>query len=278
MNLDVEAIAARVRELPALPAVVTELLVCFEQQDVCTHAIAERIARDQAIAARTLRLANSSFYGMSCEVKTIREAIAVLGLRSTRTLVTAVALRNRFAGTVAAGLDLDKFWRHSVATALAARSLARVLRASEDEAFVAGLLHDIGRLVLASSYQEYAQVVATARRDDCPLIDSERALLGVDHAQVGEALACQWRFSPAIQAAVAGHHAPPPEHDSALTGLVHLADVFSHALDLAGEQTELVPPPCSSTWRAHGLNAAQCEAVFTETERRFAGVCAALAS
>src|SRR5512132_1939582 len=155
MRLDVEAVVARVRELPALPAVVTELLVCFEQDNVRTDAIAERIARDQAIAARTLRLANSSFYGMPCEVKTIREAIAVLGLRSARTLVTAVALRNRFGATPAAGIDLDAFWRHTIATALAARSLARTLHTARDEAFTAGLLHDIGRLVLATGYPQY---------------------------------------------------------------------------------------------------------------------------
>jgi len=201
----------------------------------------------------------------------------VLGLRSARTLVTAVALRNRFVGTAASGLDLDKFWRHSIATALAARSLARVLRVSEDEAFTAGLLHDIGRLVLASSYREYAEVIELAHNDDCSLVEAEREVLGVDHALVGEALARQWRFSPEIQSAVAGHHMPSVDIKGSLAGLVHLADIFSHALDLAGDASELVPAPCVSTWRRFGLEPQQCEAVFAETERKFAGVCAALA-
>ncbi len=277
MKLDADTVVARVRELPALPAVVTELLVCFEQEDVRTDAIAERIARDQAIAARTLRVANSSFYGMPREVRSIREAIGVLGLRSARSLVTAVALRNRFANVEAAGLDLDEFWRHTIATALAARALARVLRIGQDEAFTAGLLHDIGRLVLATGYAEYAEATGRACDDDCPLVEAERAVLGIDHAIVGEALARHWRFSAAIQSAVGGHHAPPTESHGSLAGIVHLADVIAHALDLAGDEAELVPPLCAPTWRRYELDAVQFESVFAEVELKFAGVCAALA-
>ena len=118
---------------------------------------------------------------------------------------------------------------------------------------------------------------ALARNDDRSSIDAERDVLGVDHALVGEVLARHWHFSPAIQSPAAGHPAPLSDSNGSLAGLVHLADIFSHALDLAGDASERVPAPCASTWRRYGLEPEHCEAVFAGTEFKFAGACASLA-
>ncbi|SFU80468.1 HDOD domain-containing protein [Pseudoduganella namucuonensis] len=272
----IDEVIVRVQNLPSLPAVVSELMSAMDQDDVDLNALAGKIALDQALAAKVLRLANSSFYGMPAKVTTIQQAVAVLGLHSTRTLVTACAITGGFAPDPAAKLDLAAFWRHSVATAACARALARHLDQQPDTAFTAGLLHDLGTLVLATGYPDvYREAVRHRRARDCQVAEAEAAVFGFDHAAVGSALAARWKFPPQIQEAVAAHHAwpgaAPPARTLALA--IHLANAFAHALDLGGEDDELAPPLSPAAWRAAGLDDAACLQVLGETERLFGDLC-----
>lgn len=274
----IDEVIQRVQNLPSLPAVVSELMCAMDQDDVDLQALAGKIALDQALAAKVLRLANSSFYGMPARITTIQQAVAVLGLHSTRTLVTACAVTGGFAPDPAAQLDLAAFWRHSVATAACARALARHLDQQPDTAFTAGLLHDLGTLVLATGYPaRYQEAVRYRRAQDCYVAEAETAVFGFDHAAVGSALAARWKFPPQIQEAVAAHHAEPGA-DGAPPGrtlvlAIHLANSFAHALDLGGEQDELAPPLSARAWQAAGLSDAACLRVLGDTERLFRDLC-----
>ena len=149
-------------DLPSLPAVVMELLTCIDQDDVDISVLAKKVSHDQALTAKTLRLANSSTYGLQVKVTTIQQAITFLGFQTTRNLITAAAVTGCFAQGLCKGFDDKAFWRHSIATAVCARVLARRMRFNQDYAFTAGLLHDIGRLVLVTMYPEqYAEAIAT---------------------------------------------------------------------------------------------------------------------
>lgn len=236
---------ARVRALPSLPQLVAELQVAMAQDDIDTHAVAERISLDAALAMRILRLANSSFYGVSGKVVTVQQAISILGFHSIRTLVTACSIVGSFAPDDAAGFDLVGFWRHAAATAVCARVLAPYMQRHPEHAFIAGLLHDIGQLVIATTCPaQYRQVALFQREQQCDLLHAEHAVMGVDHALIGGALAAHWHFPALIGDAVAAHHqsaADPDQRD--LTALIALANVMAHALDAPGGR--LAPASCT---------------------------------
>ncbi len=155
----------RLRELPSLPQVVLDLQAALAREDVSLDTVAETVSHDQALAAKTLRIANCSFYGVPSRIVSIRQAIGVLGLRSVSTLLVAAAVSDRFPRIVCAGFDLERYWRHSVAVALCAREIARLVRIDTDAAFTAGLLHDLGRLALASQLPESLKRVYARRSE-----------------------------------------------------------------------------------------------------------------
>jgi putative nucleotidyltransferase with HDIG domain len=269
----------KLQDLPALPVVVIELVASFERPDVGVGELAAKVAHDQALAAKTLRLANSSFYGLQSKVRTISQAISVLGFDSVRALVTAAGVIGSFPATQAAGFDVAGFWRHAIGTALCARALARHARCNAEFAFVAGLLHDLGRLVLVTRFPEqYAQVVAQRALADGTLLEAERSVLGIDHAQVGRLLAGHWKFPELICRAIANHHAPMAQDHGDIPGVVHVANVIAHGLDLGGDDNELVPPLAQGAWDSLRLDAAALAAVFTAVEAEFEEACQILAA
>jgi putative nucleotidyltransferase with HDIG domain len=267
-------IVRHLRDLPSLSAVVVELLSSMEAEDVDAHMLGEKIATDQSLTAKTLRLANSSFYGMSNKVTSIHQAIAVLGVHSIRTLVTACAITGSFPADASKGFNFKGFWRHSVGTAVCAKLLAPHLKLNPEAAFTAGLLHDIGTLVLATRLpDQYAQMLAYRREHDCYLAEAELAVFGTDHAAVGRALAAHWRFPPSMQSAVAEDHDWDAGLPPALPLLVHTANIVAHALDLAEDPDALVPPLSQAVWDALNLPDAQWQRLFRATESTYADMC-----
>ena len=284
--LSPELLVATVRELPALPAVVLELMEMLAREGVAADSVAAKIAQDQALTAKTLRLANSSFYGMPRTVSRVSDAMAVLGLRTVRTVVVTAAVTGSFSPPRCQGFDFAAFWRHAIGTAVCARLLATRLNVDPEAAFTAGLLHDLGHLVRASCFpRPFADVLRRQRAQDMPALEAERALLGMDHTTVGGLMAEHWRFSPSVVKAIRHHHAPDGEGggdgegqagDASLCRLVHVADNIVHALDVAPTEGDAVPPLSTDAWLHMGLDAAQCRKVFEHTERQTDAVCEAL--
>lgn len=271
-----DELLAALRDLPPLPSVVLELVESLGHEELSAGQYAAKISRDQALAAKTLRLANSSFYGRGRQVHSVAEAISILGLRTVRGVVTAAGMAGSFRRHP--GFDHNAFWRHSIGSALCAQVLAAELRRDDgDLAFTVGLLHDIGRLALASAFAPaYAEVEQWRRDQDCQDGDAERAVLGIDHAEVGGLIARQWNFAPPIVEAIREHHAPPDGTEVTLTGIAHVADAVAHALGLAGDADEAVPMLALPVWAACRLDDAACQRLFARTEAQFETVCEAL--
>ncbi|MEC5163673.1 putative nucleotidyltransferase with HDIG domain [Janthinobacterium sp. CG_S6] len=268
--LSIEDIVKRIQDLPSLPVVVMELLSTMQEEDVDVHLLAGKITLDQSLTAKTLRLANSSFYGMQSKVTSIQQAIAVLGFHSIRTLVTACSVTGAIAPLPGSRFDFPGFWRHSVATAVAAKALAPRLRQNAETAFTAGLLHDLGTLVLATRFPaQYEEALAWRRAHDCGTAEAERAVFGLDHAVVGGALAAHWKFPAAIQGAVASHHELLEQDVASLPLAIHVADILAHALDLSGQEDELVPAMSARVWRTLALSDEAGLALLRETEHAF---------
>ena len=269
-RLTPEQLAAGVQDLPSLPAVVMELLSSIEQDDIDISVLAKKVSYDQALTAKTLRLANSSSFALQVKVTTIQQAITFLGFQTTRNLITAAAITGCFPSGRCPGFHDKAFWRHSIATAACARALARRMRFNQDIAFTAGLLHDIGRLVLVSAQPDaYAAVVRWRAQHDADWQAAEQAVLGIDHVDAGVALADHWNFSGTMRQAIAYHHAPDVHGAGFLAAIVHVANAIVHALDLAVEDDELVPRVSSVAWDAMGLNEEAYLHLFRETELQF---------
>ena len=273
-TLSISEAVKSIRDLPSLPAVVIELLGNLDQEDTSTKRLGEKIAQDQALAAKTLRLANSSFYGMQCKVTTVPQAIAILGFNSVRTLVTAAAVVGKFSGSAECNFDFQIFWRQSIATALCAKALARHKNVNQDQAFMAGLLHDIGRLVLVThSPTLYAEVAAHRTAQDCSVFEAERAILGIDHTMVGRALAEYWKFPLPMQKAIENHHRSETQEKGSLASLIFMADTIAYALDLCGDDDAMVPLVPPAVWNGLGLGKDVLMNIFKETETQFEETC-----
>ncbi|WP_374582003.1 HDOD domain-containing protein [Pseudoduganella sp.] len=257
-------------DLPSLPVVVMELLNSIDQEEVDIAVLAKKVSHDQALTAKTLRLANSSLFGLQVKVTTIQQAITFLGFQSTRNLITAAAVTGCFADKLCPGFDHRSFWRHSIATAACAKVLARHVRFNQDYAFTAGLLHDIGRLVLVSSFPElYAEVIAYQKENDTYALEAERVVLGIDHVEAGLALAEHWNFSDTMRLAIAGHHEPEKPGAGFLATIIHVADAVVHALDLVQKPDDMVPPVSTVAWQALNLSEETCMHLFRETELQY---------
>ena len=277
MKLILSEVIAKIQDLPSLPTVVLELMRNIDDEESDTHLLAAKIAQDQGLSAKVLRLANSSFYGMQRKVDTIQQAITILGLTSVRALVTASAVIGRYRQSKDSLLDFHAFWRHSIGTALCAKVLAKKLSLNPDHAFITGLLHDIGRLVLVTySTPHYQAVIAYRNEVDCYLFEAEQAVLDLDHTMVGRAIMEHWKFPPLILDAVEHHHFLAGENIASLTAIVNLADCIAHALDLSADAADLVPPLSASGWRNLNISETALMDVFRETERQFEEACSIL--
>lgn len=257
MALKREDIVLRLRRLPALPSVLDAVLSSFADDDVDIGQICKQIACDQALTARLLRVANSSFYGLQCRVATINDAVVVLGFRAVRSMVLTLSVNAAFRADACPGFDPLAYTRHCVGVGLAARAIGEATGRSADLAFAGGILHDIGKLVLASLYaSEYAAVLAYRAEHDCPLLLAERDILGLDHGVVGGLLVETWNFPAILGSAIAEHHAPSAATADSLADLIHVADAIAHGLGVAGGGRDLVMPVDPTAWRRLGLDEA----------------------
>lgn len=211
----VERIAALVQDLPSLPAAAQHALALLSNPATEPGELQEALSRDQALALRALRLANSAYYRRNREITTLSNAVVVLGFRTIQTLLLSSAAHRVIA---AAGDLAEQLWSHSFAAAVACREFAKELgkgALEREEAFLAGLFHDLGKGVLAARFPGiYA--------DEAPNgTGAERAALGFDHAALGQVLLERWQIPPALSGAVGTHHEAEP---SALGRLVVMGE------------------------------------------------------
>ncbi len=201
------------RTLPSIPAVVLEVLDLCQRDDVAIPKVAKVLARDPALAAKVLTVANSAWYGVRSQVTTIDRALALLGINATLSLALSFSFVRGLRGSERARFDHQGYWRRSTVAAVSARVIGRFeCDATPDELFLAGLLQDIGMLALNEAVPElYGPIVAEAKRNHQKLTTIEREKLGADHAAIGEWLLKTWNLPERLQAAVAGSHRTEPD-------------------------------------------------------------------
>ncbi len=251
-----ETVAGHAKTLVSLPTIFFQIDRAINHPSSSSADIAKALCTDQGLSARLLRIANSAFYGFPQRVESVDQAIRIIGTRQLHDLVLATVVLTQFRGVDANLVTMKSFWQHSFACGIAARSLATLRRESNVEHFfVAGLLHDIGSLVL---YQEFPKRAAVAlemhRRDKSALDEVERAVIGCDHGQVGAALMASWKLPESYREVAANHHNPAGARAPSMgAAVVHIADLLVAALELGGNGEVGLPRLCVEAWDAVAL-------------------------
>lgn len=228
-------ITEKIIGLPTLPIVVTRLIELVGNPRTSAGDLDHLISADQALSAKILKVSNSAFYGFPRKIVTVKWAIVVLGFEAVKNIGLSVALLERFPeGESHELFDRRQFWTHAIGCGAAARVLARRLGyRREAEAFVAGILHDIGKLILVEYFRDrFLAAVRLARRENLYIAQAEEILLGVSHAEVGGWLAEKWNLPGELVEVISRHHGPFPDEEDGdpksidLTYIVHAADAL----------------------------------------------------
>lgn len=224
----------QIERLPPLPAIVRRVLSVTESPTSTADDVAKVLGEDQTIAAKLLRVANSSFYGSSRQVTQISRAVMMMGLVGVRNLVLGIAARDAITAGAPPTPEHTTLWRHSIAAAAAAELIARPVKyRPAEEAFVAGLLHDIGQLAMVAFDPEAFATTFEKQESDLGFLTIERSLFGLDHTEAGFHILSRWGLPPAICHAVQHHHeqeTDPDEPLSQLLAIVVLADTIAHMM------------------------------------------------
>jgi HD-like signal output (HDOD) protein len=244
------SLVSRIDSLPSLPSLYSDLLAELESTESSIQKVGEIIAKDVAMTAKILHLANSAFFGLGQHVVNIHRALNCLGMETVKALVLTVHIFTEYRMAAEKGFPISALWDHSIATGSFAKAIAREENQEPgvvSDIFMAGLLHDVGKLVLAVSLPEkYREVMRLVNEAEKTYYESELEVLGTTHAQVGAYLMGLWGLADVIVEAIAFHHAPGqcPISGFGPVTAVHVADVlengkcsddlepFIHLLDL----------------------------------------------
>ena len=234
--IDVDKLVEMAPEAIPLPATTLRIIKLINDPTSTAAEVAGVMEKDQALTARVLRVANSAYYGLPRQVSSARDAVVLLGHNTLRSLIFTASVAG-VLGRKATGYSLGEgdLWKHSVNVANGSRLLSRFKhRTKAEEAYVAGLLHDIGKIVLDQYMQtEFEKTMKVAQDEGLAFSQAERKVLGVDHAQIGGLLAERWELPPQYVTAIRHHHTPlEADDDKILTSLVHVADVIAFELGL----------------------------------------------
>ncbi|MEA3223646.1 MAG: HDOD domain-containing protein [Thermodesulfobacteriota bacterium] len=222
-----------VQSIPVLPELASRVLKMALEDDVSIVKLASLIEKDQVLTARTLSVANSSYYRRSRRIYTVRDAIVAMGMETVRVIVLGMCVLDMFPQIKASKLNYKAFWKHSIACAVYARAMMEAIDTTlKEKAFFAGLLHDIGKLVLNQTMTDaYGNVLDKAMDVSKPLLDFEQEILGINHAEVGRSALSQWKLPEIYGESVGCHHAPMKVIDDdqyRISGVVHIADAITH--------------------------------------------------
>lgn len=260
--------------LVSLPEVCIRVNEMLDDPHASAADFGKVIGQDTGLTARLLKIVNSSFYGFPSRIETVSRAVTVIGLRELRGLVLAASAVETFSRIPTEVLNMVRFWRHSVYTGVVAQALAEQASVLHSERlFVAGLLHDIGKLILCHRLPEVARTIQQRlQQADKPDFLIERELLGFDHAAVGGELIRAWQMPASLETAVRFHHDPGAAEAYPLeAALVHIANSMTgmaeQGLDVDVEM--VIQPIEPAAWETVRLDASVMETVFATASERF---------
>ena len=246
-----------VTSIPTLPEVVIRVNSLLSDPNTRAMDIAHIISEDPSLTITLLKVVNSPFYGLPRKIVQIDHAIAILGFNATHSLLMTTSVLNSFASKKKdiEGFSFSKFWTHSLGVATASRLLAPYfgLRSQAEDLYVAGLLHDMGRMIIQQNDPDsFQKVIKTVRKENLRIQDAEKAVLGFSHEDVGSLLASRWNLPSKLVTVIASHHNPLQMESyrefAKLSSIVHLADILCKMIDLGHSGDEKIPVVRLDSW------------------------------
>jgi putative nucleotidyltransferase with HDIG domain len=244
MDIHPRELKTLVKDLPALPVVFRQLFSMMQDANVQAPALATFISRDQSMTVKILRMVNSAFYDAGKPVMSISRAVVIMGFQAMRSAALATSVFEHFAGLKAIpAFSLDGFWIHSLASSCLARKISETRHvANPEDAYVIGLLHDVGKLVMLRTFSpDVAALCHAAQEQHFTWLACEEALFPVNHATVARAVFHAWDFPEGVVEAIACHHQPKAASRHAeLASIAHVADYLA---GIAGYPCSGARPP-----------------------------------
>ncbi len=272
-STDIRRIVERIQNLPTLPTVVTRILKLVKSPESCAQDVEAILSTDQSLTIKVMRLVNSSFYGYAGKITTLKQAVVILGFETIRSIALTATVFSAFPSRNRSLFDRELFWRHSIATGVAARMLAQAAHdPSTEDVFLAGIIHDIGKVVLDEyAPAEFDQVLTVVQEKDCLIYEAEREVLGSSHAQIGRWLATKWGLPAELTDVIFYHHQPGnAQRAPRWTAFVHVGDVLARTLKLGSGGDRKIPPLDPSGWALTGLDEATLKRVLATLPSEFA--------
>jgi HD-like signal output (HDOD) protein len=257
--------------LKTLPAVYMRLESVLNDPDYSMADVETVINQDPAIAARLLRQVNSAYFGFSTRIDTVSQAVRLLGSQQVHDMVLASSVTQTFEHISIEVMDMHSFWWRSVYCAAAARLLAAQCNVIDSEGlFVAGLLRDIGHLIMYQTIPDQSQQALTTSREECrPLCLAERELLGFDYARVGGALLQEWKLPESLWVPVELHLTPEEASEHALaTCIIHMAAILADTAESETESDSLISMVHPAAWQQTGISHEHYAAVRDEVDQQ----------
>ncbi|KAA0891732.1 HDOD domain-containing protein [Oryzomonas rubra] len=242
MNQELETLIMNASDLPTIPVVATKVMQLIGSETTTSEELAKIVAADPAVAARVLKISNSSFYGCQRQIQTLSHAIMILGFSTLKSLVVAASVKQVYKPY---GLTEKMLWEHSFGAGLAARIIAGVTRlVNEEEAFLGGLFHDIGKIIMNTmDSQQFQAVMQKCYNDRISFLEAERQVYPYSHADVGALVIKKWNFPTILMQAVQKHHTfdfadDEDPYQMRLTSVVGLANLFCHRVGAGMREPE----------------------------------------
>ena len=259
-------------EISSLPKIHARLDEAINNPRKSMADIAKIIREDAGLSARLLRIVNSVFYSFPSKVETITHAVTIVGTQQLGALALATSVIDLFKGIPKEFVTMESFWRHSVGCGLAARTLATFRREPNVERFfVAGMMHDIGRLVMFTKAEDLSQeTIARCTQENMMLYDAEREVIGYSHAAIGGSLMELWKLPISLEEVVRCHHDPGTAvHYPVEAAIIHVADIVAHVMQLGSSGEHYVPPLEKSAWNLLGFTEGILRATMKTVEQQY---------
>ena len=225
----------KIKEIPTLPTIVFELNQHLQNPETSIVKVSETIEKDQAMALKILKLVNSAFYGFRSKISDIKNAVVLLGFNAVRNAIVSVSIINTMPKTILfQDFEMIDFWKHSLAVAVTSKNIAQKAGVnSPDNCFVGGLLHDIGKVIMAQYFKDdFARVWHRMQNEYLGFYEAEQEELPVDHTKIGAYLADRWALPMGLIEAIRWHHNFQPDNGNADFMInIHLADLLVNSYD-----------------------------------------------
>lgn len=256
-----EAISQYINKMPSLSTTVTKVLEVCNRQDVSPNDLNKIISLDPVLAGNVLKLINSAYYALPNQITSLTRAIIILGINTVKNLALSTAIMGALKGQDSEHLSMDRFWAHSICVGVTAKKLAilnKIPVSQREEYFLAGLLHDLGKVPMAHCFSEqYGQCLKLCKLDYIELHEAEQRIFGFNHAVCGEMIAAKWKLNDAIISVMKYHHEPEKadKDHRLLISSVAIADLYANIFEIGSAGNQCITdmqyksiPELSTVW------------------------------